>query len=136
MEITWVVIGVGVALALVAYVKLNFGGMKKEDFLKLYQQEGGEIIDVRTASEYSSGHYKNSKNLDFNSGQFEKSISKLDPSGNFLAAYSLVSSTGYIIGLNISTDASGNTGTSSQNSAVLPRGCTRPEDSLFDQDTS
>lgn len=83
MEITWLVIGVGVAVALVAYVKLNFGGMKKEDFLKLYQQEGGEIIDVRTASEYSSGHYKNSKNLDFNSGQFEKSISKLDPSKNY-----------------------------------------------------
>jgi thioredoxin len=37
-----------------------------------------QIIDVRTPDEYNQGHIINAINIDWNSGQFENEISKLD----------------------------------------------------------
>ena len=37
-----------------------------------------QLVDVRTANEYKSGHIKNAKNIDFFSSNFKNEISKLD----------------------------------------------------------
>lgn len=38
------------------------------------------LVDVRTSEEYKTGHLKNSKNIDFKSGNFTNEINKLDKS--------------------------------------------------------
>jgi thioredoxin 1 len=38
------------------------------------------ILDVRTASEFSEGHIKNAKNIDWNGSNFDKETSKLNKS--------------------------------------------------------
>lgn len=55
-------------------LKKIFGLAPKTDYKKLVQQ-GAEIIDVRTKSEYLSGHIKDSKNIPLNS--LTQNISKL-----------------------------------------------------------
>ena len=37
-----------------------------------------QLIDVRTASEYQSGHIKNAKNIDFFASSFANQVSKLN----------------------------------------------------------
>ncbi len=49
--------------------------------------ESGEkvtVLDVRTAQEYADGHLKDAVNVDFNGGEFEAKIAKLDPSKPYL----------------------------------------------------
>ena len=38
------------------------------------------MLDVRTPAEYTQGHLSNARNIDWNGGEFEKSIAKLDKS--------------------------------------------------------
>ncbi len=38
----------------------------------------GELLDVRTASEYEAGYIQNAQNIDFLSGEFERTIPTLD----------------------------------------------------------
>ncbi len=45
---------------------------------KLNATNQAQVLDVRTASEYSEGHLKNSANVDIQNAQFEKDIQKLD----------------------------------------------------------
>lgn len=45
------------------------------DQLKTLQQQGVEVIDVRTPEEYSEGHIPNAPNIDFRNDNFIKEIS-------------------------------------------------------------
>ena len=45
---------------------------------KLKQLPAAYIIDVRTPEEFSEGHIKNAKNIDWNGDDFDKQISTLD----------------------------------------------------------
>jgi thioredoxin 1 len=50
-----------------------------EDFeKKLSQQPQAQLIDVRTPGEYSQGHLKNAKNIDYRGEAFAQQIAKLD----------------------------------------------------------
>ena len=41
------------------------------------------ILDVRTPEEFASGHIKGAVNIDFNSGDFENEITRLNPSDSY-----------------------------------------------------
>lgn len=43
-----------------------------------------KVIDVRTSSEYASGHLRDSVNLDVNSPGFTSSVAALDKSGEYV----------------------------------------------------
>ncbi len=45
---------------------------------KLVEQPATQLIDVRTADEYNSGHLKNAVNIDVRSEGFEQGLAKLD----------------------------------------------------------
>lgn len=47
---------------------------------KIKQIPNAQLIDVRTAGEFSQGHIKNARNIDVNSNDFEQQIAKLDKS--------------------------------------------------------
>jgi thioredoxin 1 len=47
---------------------------------KLSVTAKAQLIDVRTPEEYTSGHLRNAVNIDYNSGDFEDLLSKLDKS--------------------------------------------------------
>jgi thioredoxin 1 len=53
--------------------------LSADDFEKKIQQEKDlQILDVRTKQEYSEGHLQNSKNIDYNSQNFDQEIEGLD----------------------------------------------------------
>lgn len=49
-----------------------------EAFERELAQDGVRLIDVRTASEFASGHLEGALNLDWTNGQFEGGMSSLD----------------------------------------------------------
>ncbi len=54
------------------------GKVSPDEFEKLIANtEGAQIIDVRTAEEFSSGHVANAVNMDVNSSDFEQKIATL-----------------------------------------------------------
>ena len=55
-----------------------------DDFQKLAQAKTNVVLDVRTEKEFAAGHISGAKNLDFNSHDFEKQISKLDKTKIYL----------------------------------------------------
>jgi rhodanese-related sulfurtransferase len=55
-----------------------------DDFEKLSQTETNVVLDVRTKKEFAAGHIAGARNLDFNSPNFEKEISKLDKTRIYL----------------------------------------------------
>ncbi len=50
----------------------------------LAKEEKVTVLDIRTPEEFSDGHLKDAVNLDFNSGDFEEKLAKLDPSKPYL----------------------------------------------------
>lgn len=42
------------------------------------------VLDVRTPEEFAGGHLKDAVNVDFNGGDFEAELAKLDPSKPYL----------------------------------------------------
>ncbi|NIT60686.1 MAG: rhodanese-like domain-containing protein [Aliifodinibius sp.] len=55
-----------------------------QKFKELLQEGPGVVIDVRTKSEYSSGHLKKTDhNYDISSSDFEENIEKLDKDKNY-----------------------------------------------------
>ncbi len=53
--------------------------IKVEDFdKKLNAISDAQLVDVRTAEEYTGGHLKNAVNIDYRSDEFEKKIGALD----------------------------------------------------------
>lgn len=49
-----------------------------DDVQARIEQEAGIILDVRTATEFESGHLEGAQNLDFLGGEFAKNIDSLD----------------------------------------------------------
>lgn len=46
---------------------------------KTYIKEGtGQLLDVRTPSEFNNGHIKGAENIDFNESDFREKVAKLD----------------------------------------------------------
>ena len=43
-----------------------------------------QIIDVRTAEEFSEGHVESAVNLDLENGSFEAALAGLDPAGGYV----------------------------------------------------
>ncbi|MCG9880631.1 MAG: thioredoxin domain-containing protein [Bacteroidia bacterium] len=57
------------------------GKVSPDEFEKLISStEGAQIVDVRTAEEYASGHVANAVNMDINAADFEQKITGLDKS--------------------------------------------------------
>jgi rhodanese-related sulfurtransferase len=48
------------------------------EFKTQISNQKGQLVDVRTAKEYNSGHIKNAINIDFNSSAFNVEFGKLD----------------------------------------------------------
>jgi len=54
-----------------------------EEFLSTISSANVNIIDVRTAEEFNSGHVKGAVNLSVESGQFDAALSDLDKSAQY-----------------------------------------------------
>lgn len=52
--------------------------LSPEDFKAQTENKSVQLVDVRSASEFKSGHIKRAKNIDFFSGRFTTEFSKLD----------------------------------------------------------
>lgn len=48
------------------------------EFEKVISKSNVQLIDIRTPAEFSRGHIKNAKNIDFYSDNFKDQVSKLD----------------------------------------------------------
>jgi rhodanese-related sulfurtransferase len=61
-----------------AYGQLVNKKVDKTEFSELMKKPGAQLIDVRTAREFSNGFIAGAKNVDYNGDSFEKQIKKLD----------------------------------------------------------
>jgi rhodanese-related sulfurtransferase len=52
--------------------------VSKTEFAELIKKKGAQLIDVRTAREFSNGYIEGAKNIDYNGDSFEKQMKKLD----------------------------------------------------------
>lgn len=60
-------------------VKGNYASLEPDGFARVADSLTNEqLIDVRTSSEFSTGHLEGAKNLDWNGGQFQQEAGKLD----------------------------------------------------------
>lgn len=60
-------------------VKGNYASLEPNSFAKVADSLTNEqLIDVRTPAEFSTGHLKGAKNLDWNGGQLQQEAGKLD----------------------------------------------------------
>lgn len=53
------------------------------EFSQKISEPGVIIVDVRTPEEFASGHIEGALNIDFNSGNFENEITRLNPSETY-----------------------------------------------------
>lgn len=86
MDALIIIILVGVAGALFYLNKLkNYKNLiPPQKFKELLKEESGEIIDVRTKSEYNNGHLKKTDyNFDISASDFEEKVEKLDKDKNY-----------------------------------------------------
>lgn len=86
MDALTVIILMGVAVALFYLNKLKNSKdmIPPQKFKELLQEGPGVVIDVRTKSEYNSGHLKKTDyNYDISSSDFEENIEKLDEDKNY-----------------------------------------------------
>lgn len=60
--------------------KLKNNRMDIADFKEAISHKNIQLVDVRTPSEYKSGHIKGAKNIDVFSSQFKEKIKLLDKS--------------------------------------------------------
>ena len=56
----------------------NIKVLEPDEFKKQITNNSVQLIDVRTANEFTSGHIKNAKNIDFFSSGFNKQLDELD----------------------------------------------------------
>ena len=61
-----------------AYGQVVNKKVDKTEFSELMKKPGAQLIDVRTAREFSNGFIAGAKNVDYNGDSFEKQIKKLD----------------------------------------------------------
>jgi phage shock protein E len=79
-----ILIGVAVALFYLNKLKNSKDMIPPQKFKELLQEGPGVVIDVRTKSEYNSGHLKKTDyNYDISSSDFEENIEKLDKDKNY-----------------------------------------------------
>ena len=57
-----------------------FESVDQAQFALEIAKEGVQIVDVRTAAEYTEGHIAGAVNIDVNSAEFDSAITKLDKS--------------------------------------------------------
>ena len=71
---------IGLSISLMSCAQSN-STIPVEDFMKqLVETKNEYLIDVRTPGEYSEGHLNNAVNMDYNGGQFQNEMTKLDKS--------------------------------------------------------
>ena len=73
-----VVIAVALTLGLAACSSSNSQSSPDSTIVDVELVPVSTVIDVRTPEEFSEGHVKGAKNLDFRNGEFEKSLPNLD----------------------------------------------------------
>jgi phage shock protein E len=79
-----ILIGVAVALFYLNKLKNSKDMIPPQKFKELLQEGPDVVIDVRTKSEYNSGHLKKTDyNYDISSSDFEENIEKLDKDKNY-----------------------------------------------------
>jgi phage shock protein E len=79
-----ILIGVAVALFYLNKLKNSKNMIPPQKFKELLKEDSGVIIDVRTKSEYNSGHLKKTDyNFNLSSSDFEQKIKKLDKDKNY-----------------------------------------------------
>jgi phage shock protein E len=66
------------ALGLSACGTSDTGSSPKSSIAQLTLVPAGNVIDVRTASEFAEGHVQGARNLDIQNGDFEKALETLD----------------------------------------------------------
>ena len=54
------------------------GGLNPDAFAARSDDVGAQLLDVRTAGEFSGGHLANARNLDWTNGQLEATVRELD----------------------------------------------------------
>lgn len=56
------------------------GNLNPDAFAARLDDVGAQLLDVRTAGEFSGGHLANARNLDWTNGQLEATVPELDKS--------------------------------------------------------
>ncbi len=56
----------------------------EKEFKELVKKENTVVLDVRTPEEYTQGHLENAQLINYNSGNFQNEINKLDKSKTYL----------------------------------------------------
>jgi hypothetical protein len=78
--ILWGIVGIMVLVFAVFSPKSGVTKLKGIEFVEKYNNtQNAILLDVRTPSEFSSGHIDKSINIDFENSSFESEIKKLDP---------------------------------------------------------
>lgn len=71
------------ALLLAACGSSSAKKVSPKEFSEVVMQSGVIVLDVRTPAEFAEGHLANAININFESGNFEEEISKLDKSKTY-----------------------------------------------------
>lgn len=62
----------------------KFQTLKPEAFYRLFKKTNpSQVLDVRTMTEYASGHVRGSLNMDVNAKSFKQKMTRLDPSKTY-----------------------------------------------------
>jgi rhodanese-related sulfurtransferase len=56
----------------------NYKVVSQTEFKTLIKAGKGQLLDVRTLSEFNSGHVKGAENIDFTGSDFREKVAKLD----------------------------------------------------------
>lgn len=74
-----VFVAIGILFIVFSSSPRNTQSLGGADFISTYQKTSGAILlDVRTPSEFTSGHISEARNVDFESSSFISEIQKLD----------------------------------------------------------
>lgn len=76
-----VIIGLFQLVGFASNAQSSTNVISANDFAKsISADKSAQIVDVRTPGEYSSGHIKNAKNINWNDANFMANMSKIDKS--------------------------------------------------------
>jgi phage shock protein E len=85
MKIRRVVMAIAVVstLGLSACGSSDSGSSSETSVAQMTLVAAGNVIDVRTASEFAEGHVQGARNLDIQNGDFEKALETLDKDATY-----------------------------------------------------
>jgi phage shock protein E len=85
MKIRRVVMAIGLVsvLGLSACGSSDSGSSSETSVAQITLVPAGNVIDVRTASEFAEGHVQGARNLDIQNGDFEKALATLDKDASY-----------------------------------------------------